>query len=285
MKRLSQYTFLALILVIAAPHKSMCASSTEIAWLTNLQDAEARAAVERVPMMIDFYADWCGWCRVLDKRTYSDPTVRELAARVVPVKVNSDFNPSVARQYGVTGLPTIVFLDRHGNELSRVVGYRDASGFAAVLREVVAPHESLEALEAAARATPEDETISYRLADAYLAAARYEDAERVLRPLATSRTQSAVTADAGLDLAHALYFKGDYAAAAQAYQNFLKSYTHHERHLEARLYLAHVLRATFQTKSALKLYTQVRKESPPHAWQAHEAKRALAELKAEGKKS
>ncbi len=255
----------------------------EIVWLTNLQDAEARAAVERVPVMIDFYADWCGWCKVLDRRTYTDPTVLQLADRVIAVKVNTDLNPAIARLYRVQGLPTIVFLDRHATELTRVVGYKDGPSFAEVLRGVLTPRDDVGLLQAAAQAAPADPESAYRLGDALLGAALYDDAIHVLAPLVSPGVSSAagaalVAADASLDLGHAYFLNTQYAPAAARYADFVKHFPRSSRLSEAQLYLAHAYVALGRAKDAAPLYRKVRKAAPG-AWQGHEAARAIDHLK------
>lgn len=79
------------------------------------------AAVEAqgVTALIDFYADWCGPCKMLA------PVIEELAAELSDVtvgKVNVDENPALAQKYGVMSIPTILVL-KDGNEVQRSVGF------------------------------------------------------------------------------------------------------------------------------------------------------------------
>lgn len=73
-----------------------------------------------VPVIVDFYADWCGPCRMMGP--VLDEVARERAGELLIVKVNSDQNPVSPQHYGVRGIPTlIVFKD--GQEAARQVGY------------------------------------------------------------------------------------------------------------------------------------------------------------------
>ena len=81
-------------------------------------------------VVVDFWADWCGPCRMLG------PTVEELAERYDGKarvgKVNVDADPELARHFGIMSIPTVVFL-KNGREFDRKVGLMPANAFTAVL--------------------------------------------------------------------------------------------------------------------------------------------------------
>lgn len=97
----------------------------------HLRTAEFDAAVNAAPLaMVDFWADWCGPCKMLT------PTVEALAEkygdRVLTGKVNVDEEPELARRFGVMSIPTVVFL-QNGREVDRKVGVMPPEAFTAVL--------------------------------------------------------------------------------------------------------------------------------------------------------
>jgi thiol:disulfide interchange protein len=105
--------------------------SAGIEWLTSMDAAMETAARQNRPMMIDFYTDWCTWCKRLDADTYADKQVIAAGAGFVAVKLNADVERALAEKYKVTGFPTVLFTDAAGNEIRRVLGYRPPQSFLA----------------------------------------------------------------------------------------------------------------------------------------------------------
>jgi thiol:disulfide interchange protein len=105
--------------------------SVSIDWGEDLPSALERARGEGKPVLVNFYADWCVWCKRLEATTFKDAQVADLLSdRVVPVSLNVDGNgKELSDLYQVDGLPTILVLDTDGREIGRIPGYMPPSGF------------------------------------------------------------------------------------------------------------------------------------------------------------
>jgi thioredoxin 1 len=73
----------------------------------------------RVPVLVDFYADWCQPCRL--QGPILDELARESQDRFQVVKINADDDPSLAQQWGVSALPTLLVF-HEGRVVRRLVG-------------------------------------------------------------------------------------------------------------------------------------------------------------------
>ena len=81
-------------------------------------------------MMVDFWAAWCGPCRMLAPMV--DDLAEKYAGKVVVGKVNVDEEQELAIRYGVMSIPTVIFF-KDGKEIDRKVGVMPPSAFTQVL--------------------------------------------------------------------------------------------------------------------------------------------------------
>ena len=72
-----------------------------------------------LPVIVDFWAPWCGPCRMVAPTL--DKLAKEYAGKLVVAKVNTDENPQWAQKYGVQGIPTMLFV-ANGKVVHRQVG-------------------------------------------------------------------------------------------------------------------------------------------------------------------
>ena len=86
-------------------------------------DFDKVVAASDLPVVVDFWAPWCGPCRQMAPQF--EQAARALKGKALLVKVNSDDNPRSAARFGIRSIPTLVRLE-HGREVARVAGARPA---------------------------------------------------------------------------------------------------------------------------------------------------------------
>jgi thiol:disulfide interchange protein len=95
-------------------------------------DALKQAKKEKKIIMVDYYTTWCGWCKRLDRDTYSSDELGKYADdNIISLKLNAEAGEGagLAKQSGISGYPTIIFYNADGKEIYRVVGYKPAPAF------------------------------------------------------------------------------------------------------------------------------------------------------------
>jgi thioredoxin-related protein len=111
------------------------AAGEAVAW-TTFDQALATAKTDSLFVIVDFYTNWCKWCKVMDQKTYTDPAVSKLVKEsFCAAKVNPEQNvsysyqgrqldgPGIAQEFNVSGYPTTVFLDSDGNKIGSFSGF------------------------------------------------------------------------------------------------------------------------------------------------------------------
>ncbi|MFM4923845.1 protein-disulfide reductase DsbD [Aeromonas dhakensis] len=125
-------------LLLPSPGASVAAQAETPAFIRikTLDDLKTQLAAARgKPVLLDLYADWCVACKEFEHKTFSDPAVRERFGQMVllqaDVTANDDADVELLNGLNVLGLPTLIFFDRAGNEVSgqRVTGFMGPAEF------------------------------------------------------------------------------------------------------------------------------------------------------------
>ncbi len=87
----------------------------------HISDAEFDTAIlkSEKPAVVDFWAAWCGPCRMI--APFVEELANEYGEKAVVAKMDTDANPNVPTRYGIMGIPTLIFF-KDGKEVDRIVG-------------------------------------------------------------------------------------------------------------------------------------------------------------------
>ena len=143
-----------LVLLMFVPALLASGQATSVKWYS-IEEAAALATTSPRPIFVDAYTDWCGWCKKLDKDTFSHPVIAEiLNTKFYAVKFNAESKEPVIFQgrtfvndgsmgathqlayallQGQLGYPTVVFLTAKSELITPVSGYKAAKDFEPML--------------------------------------------------------------------------------------------------------------------------------------------------------
>jgi len=110
------------------------APPTSIQWRTDLASALVEAQRTNKPVLVDFSADWCAPCIVMKHDVWPDRAVAAAVSQsYVPLLIDVDRESTVAEQYRVNGIPTVLVLDARGRVIRRG-SFLSASGMRQFLK-------------------------------------------------------------------------------------------------------------------------------------------------------
>lgn len=134
MLRLKMLTVLTLISVSAY---------AQVNWLHDYDMARALSVNTGKFIVMDFWAVWCGPCKVMDKELWQKPEAQQVAERFIPLKVDIDRERALAVEFGANAIPKVVIMDALGNVIWERIGYSRPQEYLEVLESLPAENPVL----------------------------------------------------------------------------------------------------------------------------------------------
>lgn len=105
------------------------AAGPSMPWSTDYAASMKKAEEEGKPVLIDFTAEWCVWCKRLDEEVYADASVVNALKDFVCLKIDVDQQSNVALAYNVQSMPRTIVLNVHGEIIGDITGYQPLGPF------------------------------------------------------------------------------------------------------------------------------------------------------------
>lgn len=92
-------------------------------WYTTFEYAQKVALETDKLILVDFWANWCGPCKMMDDESWSSQEVKVLMNNFIPVKIDVDNNQSFAQKYNVESIPYVFIMDANGKIIHQEMSY------------------------------------------------------------------------------------------------------------------------------------------------------------------
>jgi len=135
-KQIRVPSFFVSVLVLIAMVIIPVYASNQIQW-RSYEDGKSIARSERKKIFMNFRADWCNYCRTMEKNTFTDTDiVAFLNSNFISIKIDVDRQKSLAQKYNIQPLPDTWFLTASGDVIGNRPGYLSPQDLLPLLRYI-----------------------------------------------------------------------------------------------------------------------------------------------------
>jgi len=187
-------------------------------WSTDYASAFQSAKEKNKNIFIDFYADWCAPCKMMDK-TFADAKVVEAMQEMVLLRIDVDKNKEFAQKYNITRMPTYIILDSNAQLIDRFSSYYEVEEFLDKLKEVKEGIGTFKSLKEAVEKNPEDVELAFKLFVKYLESGDMESSKAVAETVKKLDSEN----KKGY-YAEALFYQGSFAIGEQNFDKAIEIY-------------------------------------------------------------
>lgn len=268
-------------LPLASPQATQENPGDQIPWVTSLSEALRQATAQKKLVIAYLYADWCPWCKRMDRETWPDPGVIAEARKHVLLRLNGEKDPdgvSLRERMMARGFPAILLLNADGSEFDRISGFLQPEAFLERLRASLEDPESLGNLKASAARKPGDLTLRYRLGRTYYSRMDLDEARKcfteIIRQDPGNRTET--TDDALFYLAMCQAIQNNLESSVATLDKLIREFPRSDQSSKAVLLSGELMIQMGRPEEGRKRIEAFLKNYPDHPM-AERARRILAE--------
>ncbi|MCH8027011.1 MAG: tetratricopeptide repeat protein [candidate division Zixibacteria bacterium] len=257
MKKRSTLLIIVLLFILSLSAFAQDAQEvTKAPYLEDFEKAKELAAAGDKPIIIDFYTDWCSWCKKFDKEQMTTAqAIDYFTNEVVMVKVNAEVDTVLAREYGVIGYPTFVLTSSSGDEIDRT-SYLPIDEFIKTMSDYQKGIGTLQAVLDDANKS-EDRALYFELADKYKYRNDSENANLWFGKIIANAEKDSLSGEASLSMADLLRRQDKDDDAMAAYKQIIVDYAGTQFEGRGMMYVGHSHRRVKEFDNAIAAYNSI----------------------------
>jgi thioredoxin-related protein len=105
-------------------------------WFDSYKAGISAAKAQKRPVLIKFEAEWCSWCKKMDREVFAQPQIIKALENYICIRIDVDKQRNVALAYKIKTLPRIIVVNKHDEIVGDWLGYRDSVEFSKLLKDV-----------------------------------------------------------------------------------------------------------------------------------------------------
>ncbi len=227
-------------------------------YVTDFVKAKEMATAGNKPIIVDFYTDWCTWCKKFDKEVLTDPrAINFLGSEVVFAKINAEVDTNVSKAYKIMGYPTFLLTDANGREIERIAGYLETEDFIKTVNDYRNGIGTLDALLEKSK-QGQDRNLFFDIANKYKYRGDSKDAKDWFdKILATGEKKDSLSGETYMAIGDMYRREKQNEQAMAVYQQVVADFAGTPFEGQGMLSLGHTHRRLNEFEKALAIYNEV----------------------------
>ncbi len=257
----------------------------KINWFTDFHQGLKTAEKEKKPILVDFYTNWCKWCKVLDESTYAHSEVAKFLGGLVCIKVNAEKDTLIAKSQRVSGYPSILFLKSNGEEIDRIVGYLPPKEFVREAKRILKGKDVFAHLLEREKKNPEEIDLLYKLGEKFVDRGMYKEANERFKKIVKldGENKSGKSDDALFGIGRGYLAEKEYDKAINEFKTLVSTYPNADLVTDAQLFIGYCLERKGEKDKAIATYKRFVSDHP-ESKEANWAKKRIEKLASEEKR-